>query len=264
MYPFFEIRSDLLHVSVSDNLSFPLHLHPHLELFFLSSGETEVTIRRETRRITKGSLAVIFPNQIHSYQALSENTRSTLIICALPMTGGFGDTLLKYHPTTPFLLPDELHPHVSFVINALMQENPHENNQAACNALIQLLLARILPNLVLHHNSSSDSESLTYQIAQYISEHFQEKVTLEMLARHLGVSKFHLSHIFSEKMGQNFPSYLAKIRLDYASFLLSGTDLPVTQICEESGFSSHRTFFRSFKEHYGLTPLEYRNRFRSS
>ena len=36
------------------------------------------------------------------------------------------------------------------------------------------------------------------------------------LARELGMNKYHLSHVFSEKMGQSFPAYLSRIRISCA------------------------------------------------
>ena len=85
-----------------------------------------------------------------------------------------------------------------------------------------------------------------------------EPLTLGELARELGMNKYHLSHVFSEKMGQSFPSYLASIRLSCACSALAETDRSVTQIAEECGFESQRSFFRVFQQHMGTTPLQYR------
>ena len=114
MNAFFETRDDALTSVVAEGLSFPLHLHPQLELFFVLSGETSVTVRRETRALGPGSLAVIFPNQIHSYTALSKESRAALVVCDLSLTGGFSDTLLLWHPADPFLPPEALHPNVAW------------------------------------------------------------------------------------------------------------------------------------------------------
>ena len=82
----------------------------------------------------------------------------------------------------------------------------------------------------------------------------------EALARALGVSRFHLSHVFSEKIGQGFSAYLASIRIDCACALLAGTNRSVTEIAAESGFESQRSFFRAFGARCGMTPLAYRRR----
>lgn len=260
MNAFFETRDDALTCVVSEGLTFPMHLHPQLELFFVLSGETSVTVRRETRTLGPGSLAVIFPNQIHSYTACSKETRAALVVCDLALTGGFSDTLLLWHPANPFLPPEALHPNVAFAVGELTAERRGGGDRAVCSALVQLALARVLPQLSLHRNRASDYSELTYQIAQYVSAHFREPLTLDVLARALGVSRFHLSHVFSEKIGQSFSSYLASIRVDCACALLAGTNRSVTEIAAESGFESQRSFFRAFGARCGMTPLAYRRR----
>lgn len=68
------------------------------------------------------------------------------------------------------------------------------------------------------------------------------------------MNKYHLSHVFSEKMGQSFPAYLSRIRISCACSALAETDRSVTQIAEECGFESQRSFFRVFQQQLGTTP----------
>lgn len=260
MNAFFETRDEVLTSVVAERLSFPLHLHPQLELFFVLSGETRVTVRRETKTLKPGDLAVIFPNQIHSYTALSADSRAALVVCDLALTSGFSDTLLLWHPANPFLPPEALHPNVAFAIGELTAENRGGGDRAVCAALVQLVLARVTPQLSLHRNRAADYSALTYQIAQYVAAHFREPLTLDTLARALGVSRFHLSHVFSDKIGQGFSAYLASMRVDCACALLADTNRPVTEIAAEAGFESQRSFFRAFSARCGMTPLAYRRR----
>lgn len=260
MHAFFENRADRFETHTSRGLSYPLHLHPHLELFFMLSGKTTVTVREKSQILTPGSLAVIFPNQIHSYTAHSAESRATLVICELARTGGYVDLLLRSHPKNPFLKPELLHPNVAFAIGQMTTEQGSGGNSSVYAPLVQLVLARVLPLLNLSRNKSADYRELTYQIADYVGGHFRDPLTLTELARKLGVSKFHLSHVFSEKFGQSFSSYLTKIRLACACGMLTDTAGSITEIAEESGFESQRTFFRVFRQQYEETPLQYRRR----
>ncbi len=262
MRPFFETHSNHLEAYALEAFISVLHLHSNLEFIYMLRGETDVTIQRETRRLSAGSLAIIFPNQLHCYSNFSKDFNAAFLISPLSLAGGFADTLLKYAPEDPYLLPKVLHPQTRFAVDALLEEYAGQKDPAVCSALLQLLLARIMPKLTLHHTRSSDYEFLTYQITQYISEYSAEKLTLDVLAKHLGVSKYHLSHLFGEKMGSNFPTYLTRVRLDHAAALLVDSTLSVTEIGEEAGFSSQRTFFRAFRDRFGTTPLAYRKQFR--
>ena len=93
---------------------------------------------------------------------------------------------------------------------------------------------------------------------RYLGEHFDQPLSLDALSRALGASKYHLSHLFSERLGMNFRSYLNALRVERARLLLTGTAAPITQICYECGFENQRTFNRAFLAACGTTPTRYR------
>lgn len=62
----------------------------------------------------------------------------------------------------------------------------------------------------------------------------------------------------NERTGSSFHQYLISLRLKQAEWLLTSGELPISEISAESGFSSDKTFYRTFREHYGKTPGEYR------
>ena len=95
MHPFFEDRPERFWTHLSTGLTFPLHLHLQLELFLVLDGQCDVTVRGQCRTLGPGDLAVIFPNQVHGYTALSPQNRAVLVLCDLSYTGGYGDTLLR-------------------------------------------------------------------------------------------------------------------------------------------------------------------------
>lgn len=258
MHPFFEDRPERFWTHLSTGLTFPLHLHLQLELFLVLDGQCDVTVRGQCRTLGPGDLAVIFPNQVHGYTALSPQNRAVLVLCDLSYTGGYGDTLLRCHPEDPFLPAEELHGNIPFAIGELEREQRQTEHSPAFAPLVQLVLARALPALRLERNLTSDRQELTYQISHYVGEHFREPLTLGTLAQELGLNRYHLSHLFSEKIGQSFPAYLSRIRLSCACAALAETDRPITEIAEESGFESQRTFFRVFRQQLGVTPLQYR------
>ena len=257
MHAFFEARQEPFSIHRSKGLTFPLHLHPQLELFLVLSGSSSVTVRGQTKVLEPGALAVIFPNQVHGYTALEPQTEAALLVCDLFYTGGYGETLLRSHPEDPFLPKERVHPNIPFALREMEKEGGQRHNPVF-GPLVQLMLARVLPELSLARNLAADRRELTYQISYYVGEHFREPLTLGELARELGMNKYHLSHVFSEKMGQSFPAYLSRIRLSRACSALAETNHSVTQIAEECGFESQRSFFRVFHQQMGTTPLQYR------
>ena len=127
-----------------------------------------------------------------------------------------------------------------------------------CSAWIQVLLANIMPLLSLQKENQPESMELIHRLVHYVMEHFQEPLTLEVLARELHINKYYLSHIFSSRLHMNFRGYLNRIRLEYALQLIRSTRQPLTDVWEDAGFNSQRSFNRVFQETMGMTPLEYR------
>jgi AraC-like DNA-binding protein len=262
MTPFYENLKDELRVFYTEELHFPTHLHSQIELLYVESGTTMVTIHKQSRCLNRGDFAVVFPNTIHSYDAIEgeEPCRLVIAICSLELTGDFFKKLTSYSPTNPFITNDRLHQNVSLAMLELEKECREGRNLNACRALVLLILSRSLPLIELSKNRDIENYDLTYHIVSYIAEHFGEPLTLSELAKHLNVSKFYLSRAFSTKLNTNFNRYINYIRTNYALTLIQSTNYTLTRISTDSGFESQRTFNRAFKEIYGLTPSEYRQK----
>ena len=150
MHAFVEARHEPLSIHLSTGLTFPLHLHPQLELFLVLTGSSSVTVRGQTQVLGPGALAQIFPNQVHSYTALEPGTGAVLVVCDLSYTGGYADTLLRSHPEDPFLFGEKLHPNVPYAIQELEREARLQRESPVFGPLIQLVLARALPLSLIH------------------------------------------------------------------------------------------------------------------
>ena len=64
----------------------------------------------------------------------------------------------------------------------------------------------------------------------------------------------------NKKLNMGFNDYVNQIRVSNACRKLSESDAAISQISEEVGFSTVRTFNRAFSKHVGMTPREYRSR----
>lgn len=263
MKAYFEKRDDQIFITRTDGFSFPLHLHPHLELIIIHSGSIRITVCNQSKMITEGSLAVIFPNQVHCYDNPSPNSRITMVIIDLSYSRGYMDMLLQHHPTNSFVEKERVHENIPYAIDQILQEYESTGKHEIYYPLVQLILARVLHEISLHSNHCADHQQMTRQIADYVNEHYHEHITLGTMAYALGMCKYRLSRLFSEKFRQSFPAYLSSIRLSYARSLLAESHHTITEISEESGFGSLRTFFRVFHTEHKMTPLEFRKNYKS-
>lgn len=96
------------------------------------------------------------------------------------------------------------------------------------------------------------------EILNYINENIERKLTLKEVAENVNISPYYLSHFFRRKVGLSFQEYLNVVRLDKAVVELYTTDLTITEIAFQNGFSSTNYFNKIFREAYNCTPTEFR------
>ncbi|MEK4508499.1 AraC family transcriptional regulator [Paenibacillus anaericanus] len=110
-----------------------------------------------------------------------------------------------------------------------------------------------LANAELRHLHPSIRSAITY-----IQHLFRDSLTLDQVAKNVGLSANYFSECFRKQVGVSFQTFLQEQRLQFAHSLLRVTTLPVTEICFASGFSTLNHFERTFKKKYGQTPRELR------
>ncbi|RZT99203.1 response regulator receiver domain-containing protein [Advenella incenata] len=122
---------------------------------------------------------------------------------------------------------------------------------------IHLAYARqkVHQTLPLH---KENREATINRIKLYLSEHLNDPPTLDQLASELGVHKKKLARVFQAHMHETIYDYLSRLRLDYSQVLLRETQLSITDIAEEIGFTSLSAFTSSFSKQYGMPPTAYR------
>ena len=98
------------------------------------------------------------------------------------------------------------------------------------------------------------------QAKDYLNREFSQAISLLDLASHCCVSPFHLSRLFRECTGYAPHQYVVGVRLAHAERLLEQSTLPVTDVCYASGFNSPEHFATTFRQHYKLSPTQYRKR----
>lgn len=85
-----------------------------------------------------------------------------------------------------------------------------------------------------------------------------EDICLDELAAEARLSPFHFARMFKQSVGVPPRVYLTQLRVEKACELLEWTDLPVTQIALEVGYSSNQVLARVFVKHRRMSPTDYR------
>lgn len=95
----------------------------------------------------------------------------------------------------------------------------------------------------------------------YINNNLSSELNLEKIASVAAFSKFHFHRIFSSVVGETVSSFIRRRRLDKAAMMLAMNPKDsVAEIAYSCGFSSPSLFSRTFKEHFGISPIEFREK----
>lgn len=97
------------------------------------------------------------------------------------------------------------------------------------------------------------------RVIEFMSVHYPEQITLEQLAAEAGISKYHFTRLFREKVGKTPFRHLNETRLAAARTMLVTTDLRVSEIALACGFAAASHFTTAFTTRYGTAPLAFRN-----
>lgn len=257
MYPFYEKKHRKLQIVPTENLQFPAHLHSDIEFFLVLEGTACLEVKNRQQILKKGDCALIFPEEIHRYLS-EEPNKGLMIIFHQSVCGPFLRLFQTYRPENPFLSAAALPGDIFLSAERLLDDKIQEDFLLS-GSWLQVILANLFPLLSLKEKEDTQETDLTFRTIQYVAKHFQEPLTLEVLAKELHVNKYYLSHTISDHLQMNFREYLNEIRLEYAMHLIQTTNLPLTQIWGEAGFESQTSFNRVFRKKMSMTPREYRN-----
>lgn len=111
-------------------------------------------------------------------------------------------------------------------------------------------------HIAMNHKEKTDN--VVEKAKTYIRSNFSRELSLEEMAKEVGISPYYLSKLFKEAEGVNYIDYLTSLRMEYAKEQLKTSEKSIKEICHESGYGDPNYFSRIFKKWTGITPTEFR------
>jgi len=134
-------------------------------------------------------------------------------------------------------------------------------------AMRELLSAanhRLIEQLKSLPNAGRSGETI-HKVLDYIRQNYaQPDLSLKKLSDVFALSVPYLSKIFKESTGTNFLYFLIKTRMDQAQEILAHQSTKVVDVAGQVGYPNTHSFNRVFRQYAGVTPGEYRERFRKN
>lgn len=231
------------------------HLHNQIEVAYVIRGTCTISIDHLVYQVKRGDFIIIFPYQLHSFY---QPVESEIIVHVFEPD--FSSELI---PKLGSSLPKEyiICNMPQDCVDAFMKAEHYYQQQANLRIIksyVGVYMSFLLEKLELVSVKGTDYHSVLQELLLYIDSHFTEYLSLELLAEKFHITRFYISRLFSQKLMTSFSDYVNQLRIDYAVELLCHSDMAICDIAVNSGFDGERHFYRVFKKHTGLTPMQKR------
>lgn len=250
----------LLSISASkyenDWESFP-HSHYYTEIFFIKSGTGHMKIENESIPLAANNLVLIGAQVLHTEFS---NPSAPLDYYVLGVEGLKinTDRPVEYSVVNASSNVAQIRQCFDNILSEM--HNRPEGYAEVCQhylAILVLLICRkdhISYELVDAPNSSHEC----HKVKRYIETNYHDKITLDSLASNCNLTKYYLSHKFTEFYRKSPIAYLTEVRITAAKDLLKTTNLSIEEIASGTGFSSSSYFSQTFQKFCHMSPQQYR------
>lgn len=242
------------------------HRHQELELNVLFRGAMTYLFGGKTLELSKGQVALFWATTPHRLVACEAGTDCGWI--TLPLASFLRYSLPEHLLGTvlqgnPIIEPYSELEGLLFKRWLKDYQNEHEESQTILELELEAWLRRMAlgkTHVIASKRPAIDSKAA--QLAQYISEHYQEPLHLKSVAAAVSLNPSYAATLFKNSFGMTLHSYLSQYRIAHAQRLLVTTDMPILELAFEAGFGSSSQFYAAFVKACAKTPRAYRQALR--
>ncbi len=99
---------------------------------------------------------------------------------------------------------------------------------------------------------------VVYKVMDYVKTNYDKKISLDVIAKNVFLSRSYLSSLFKKETGESLFSYINHIRVEKSKILLFDNTLSLAEITSRCGFEDQSYFTKVFKKETGVSPKKYR------
>jgi AraC-like DNA-binding protein len=265
------------------------HWHQDLEFIVILKGEMTYHVQDQVYPLGKGDGIFVNANRLHFGAAEEpDHPRECVFLCLL-----LHPSLLCAHPyienrfVNP-LLYDKRFDALFFspaaddagfaaqvvgrirALAELTRQSPDDSALEAQSRFYDLMSLLFANTVVLENASGEKGKAIPYredlaikQMISFIQKNFSEKITLDDIAHAGMVCKSKCCRIFKQSLRKSVFDYLLHFRIRQSLSLLANETASITEVAYASGFSAASYYGEIFKRLLGMSPGEYRRKFRA-
>lgn len=254
----------------------PLNMAPHYhdchQLLYIAEGAVRITVGEATYIAEKDTLILFNRFEQHAIEVISQPYKRYAVRISPLLTEQIHE---NYHLYSVLFNRSAGFKHAIPItketeqFRRILQQLTDEKGsdkpfaESHCDLLLQQILIHLYrqqPSLFTPFNQ--EGTEIVRQIQSRFEKDFKENFSLAQLAQEYHLSTYYLSHLFKNATGYPLMHHLHACRIAAAKRYLTKTNMPIGDIVDTCGFSDNSNFSRSFKEATGLTPSEFRKKYR--
>ena len=253
------------------------HWHHDLECFFLLSGQVRASFIDRDYDLQAGNGYLVNSNALHGISCLTEEPcRYRSIVFSPAVVSGAPGSVFENAYVRPFMESgkstwffDGTGPADRRGWDLFSQAYDAFEKEAygyefdVRSALSQLIL-QVAGDGGAARKQTVVQDYRVKQMLSWLDQHYAERITIEQVAENAGVSVRECQRIFAAALHDSPTRYLLRRRISAAAEMLTATNTPVSEVGLCCGIDSSSYFSKQFKALTGMTPREYRARYRDS
>ena len=267
-YPF-----DLpIKISYLNIKNYPTHWHNSIEIIYVLKGSLHIKIDTDSFTLNEREVEIINSDESHEIQGMDDNKVLIFNIDPFFIEKYYKDINNIFFYTNSNDDEDQNGPEyeeLKTILSQMLCEYVQklEDYDEEIEELLITLLYHLVNNFhYLTHEKEelkekTDQLARYHRISKYIYNNYNNNITLQEIAKKEFLSPHYLSHEIKYATGYSFTDLINLTRIEESIKLLLDSDMSISEISDEIGFSHVRYFNKNFKYYYGCTPLQYRKKY---
>ncbi len=254
-------------VDANNQLLLP-HWHNHLEIICLNQGTMTAYINDTSYELMTKDILIVNSKDIHYTNAHGICNYYLLQIPIIHLEKISSDwKLLHFNEYIPYSTENQKNKKLLILFEQL--SDIHETKSDGYHLLMLMKLYELLYLLytsnasilsIQNHRRNERDLKRIEQCMQYAKDNYKHPISLIDIANYINVTPEYFCRFFKKYTGQTYFTYIAHIRLLHFYQDLIQTQDSITYLLEKHGITNYKQFMRMFKESYGATPKQIRNK----
>lgn len=249
-----------------------LHNHDYWEYMLVVEGEFRHNVNGSTEILKQGDLRLIRPNDLHMVKKHTEQVKHINFIISNDLMkkqleilgdGIFEDTIARQMPISFTLSERTTQLYVTHALNIQSTPPEHEHYRLLNSQFFNLFLQDLIKYLLSSDKTAGGSlPTAVISVMDAIKNPDNLQKTLSEIVQVSGYSYVHLSRLFKKNLKMTLIDYFTASRMNTARLFLENTDKTILDISMLVGYGSLSHFNKVFKNHFKLTPSQYRRQWK--